>query len=106
MDMSHTFRVTIIGREHFHFGPPGPAASDVAEEQFAAQRGIQVHERLCTAENSEQQALPDVGENVLVLSPEFYRQVTMHPIPTGLQAGPGTFRLPCQSEFPSTDRSD
>jgi hypothetical protein len=27
-----------------------------------------------------------VGENVVVLSPEFYREITMHPIPTDLQA--------------------
>jgi hypothetical protein len=36
--------------------------------------------------NGDQQALPEVGENVVVLSPEFYREITMHPIPTDLQA--------------------
>lgn len=33
-----------------------------------------------------QQALPGTGENVVVLTDEFYREVTAHPIPTDLQA--------------------
>jgi Plasmid encoded RepA protein len=36
--------------------------------------------------NGDQRALPEVGENVVVLSPEFYREITTHPIPTDLQA--------------------
>jgi Plasmid encoded RepA protein len=42
--------------------------------------------RLWYWRNSGQQALPEVGENVVVLSPEFYREITTHPIPTDLQA--------------------
>jgi hypothetical protein len=42
--------------------------------------------RLWYCRNGDQQALPEVGENVVVLSPEFYREITMHPIPTDLQA--------------------
>lgn len=30
--------------------------------------------------------LPEAGDNVLVLSPEFYEEVASHPIPTDLQA--------------------
>jgi hypothetical protein len=36
--------------------------------------------------HGDQQGLPELGENVVVLSPEFYREITMHPIPTDLQA--------------------
>jgi hypothetical protein len=33
-----------------------------------------------------QQVLPEIGENVVVLSAEFYREISTHPIPTDLQA--------------------
>lgn len=36
--------------------------------------------------NNDQQALPEIGDNVVLLSPEFYREITTHPIPTDLQA--------------------
>jgi len=42
--------------------------------------------RLWYWRNGDQQALPEVGENVVVLSPEFYQEITTHPIPTDLQA--------------------
>ena len=34
--------------------------------------------------NPEQTALSDQFENVIVLSDEFYREITSHPIPTDL----------------------
>jgi hypothetical protein len=36
--------------------------------------------------NLDQPALPDQFENVIVLSDEFYREITSHPIPTDLEA--------------------
>jgi hypothetical protein len=42
--------------------------------------------RLWCWRNGDQQALPEVAENVVVLSPEFYREIVTHPIPTDLQA--------------------
>ena len=42
--------------------------------------------RLWYWRNGDQQALPEVGENVVILSPEFYREIIEHPIPTDLQA--------------------
>jgi hypothetical protein len=42
--------------------------------------------RLWYWRNRNQQTLPEVGENVVVLSREFYREITTHPIPTDLQA--------------------
>src|SRR5262245_54944944 len=42
--------------------------------------------RLWCWRDGDQQALPEVGENEVVLSPEFYREITTHPIPTDLQA--------------------
>ncbi len=36
--------------------------------------------------NPEQTALSDQFENVIVLSDEFYREITSHPIPTDLEA--------------------
>jgi hypothetical protein len=36
--------------------------------------------------DGHQQVLPEIGENVVVLSPEFYREIAAHPIPTDLQA--------------------
>ena len=37
--------------------------------------------------NLEQRPLSDEFENVIVLSDEFYREITSHPIPTDLEAG-------------------
>jgi hypothetical protein len=42
--------------------------------------------RLWYWRNGHQQTLPEVGENVVVLSPEFYQEIITHPIPTDLQA--------------------
>jgi hypothetical protein len=42
--------------------------------------------RLWYWRNADQQAWPEVGENVVGLSPEFYREIVEHPIPTDLQA--------------------
>lgn len=42
--------------------------------------------RLWYWRNGDQQRLPEVGENLVVLSPEFYREIIGHPIPTDLQA--------------------
>jgi hypothetical protein len=42
--------------------------------------------RLWYSRDGDQQVLPTEGENVVVLSPEFYREVTTHPIPTDLHA--------------------
>jgi hypothetical protein len=42
--------------------------------------------RLWYSRDGDQQVLPREGENVVVLSPEFYREVTTHPIPTDLHA--------------------
>ena len=42
--------------------------------------------RLWYWKDGNQQVLPEVGENVVVLSPEFYREISTHPIPTDLQA--------------------
>jgi hypothetical protein len=36
--------------------------------------------------NLDQSALPDQFENIIVLSDEFYREITAHPIPTDLEA--------------------
>ena len=36
--------------------------------------------------NLDQRSLPDQFENVIVLSDEFYREITSHPIPTDLEA--------------------
>jgi len=41
--------------------------------------------RLWYCRSGDQQALREVGENIVVLSPEFYRDITMHPIPTSAQ---------------------
>jgi hypothetical protein len=40
-----------------------------------------------------QQVLPELGDNAVVLSPEFYREITTHPIPTDLASGPGALRF-------------
>jgi hypothetical protein len=42
--------------------------------------------RLWYWRDGNQQVLPEVGENEVVLSPEFYQEITKHPIPTDLQA--------------------
>jgi hypothetical protein len=42
--------------------------------------------RLWYWRNGDQQALPEMGEDVVVLSPEFYQEIITHPIPTDLQA--------------------
>jgi hypothetical protein len=36
--------------------------------------------------DGDQRVVPEVGENVVVLSPEFYQEIITHPIPTDLQA--------------------
>jgi hypothetical protein len=42
--------------------------------------------RLWYWRDGEQVALPEVGENVVVLSQDFYQEIAAHPIPTDLQA--------------------
>jgi hypothetical protein len=42
--------------------------------------------RLWYSRDANQQVLPEIGDNVVVLSPEFYQEITAHPIPTDLQA--------------------
>ena len=42
--------------------------------------------RIWYSRDRDQQLLPDAGENVIVLTDEFYREVTSHPIPTDLEA--------------------
>jgi hypothetical protein len=42
--------------------------------------------RIWYGRNFDQPHLPGDCQNVIVLTPEFYREVTSHPIPTDLQA--------------------
>ena len=44
------------------------------------------HCRIWYGRNFEQPNLPGDCQNMIVLTPEFYQEVTSHPIPTDLQA--------------------
>lgn len=55
--------------------------------------------RLWYARNFEQPNLPGDCQNVIVLTPEFYREVTAHPIPADLQAAKTLSCAPAALEF-------
>jgi hypothetical protein len=62
------------------------AQSDSAAVFQQARFNFMSEAKLWYWRDGDQQALPEVGENVVVLTPEFYREIVNHPIPTDLQA--------------------